>query len=262
MGSRVRIVRLGVRAGVRLGVTAGVTGGMTAGVTAGVRAGVRLGVTAGVSLGMSSAVVGCTTATMLTTPRALDAGGVQVVVAPHQSLTRGTHEASGVGPDVGPVVRRETEWALLPPSVAVRVGLGKGIDLGGRLGGLGRVGALDAKVNFLRGPIDAAVVPAVHLGEVTTLDLPLLVGVNSSGGFGAFASLGGGQTVTDDTPEGRLAPPTRLGTHGRVGVGARLPATTYLAFLPEVAALRTFNDANFTIYTATLGLVFGHQPAF
>ncbi|HEU4537114.1 MAG TPA: hypothetical protein VFS00_23495 [Polyangiaceae bacterium] len=102
---------------------------------------------------------GCMSASAYTVPRAIEPGKVTVGVAPEVTFVSDKREGENGLPD-----RKDTRLAYLavPPTVAVRVGLGADVDLGLALRS-GFVPGVDVKYNFYKSEsLDLAVRPGLQ----------------------------------------------------------------------------------------------------
>lgn len=203
-----------------------------------------------------TALAGCPSPNLYTTPRALPQGQIQHTVAMEL-----VGASAGVGSGALPTL----------PSYQMRYGLGHRMDIGARIANMTGIGA-DFKLQFVEGSVDIAVDPGFQmyaLGLSSSSEgasaafgyahLPLLIGFNigtsatvflSPGFTWAFGTIG---TRTDGIA-------ARTGAIGRLGVGANLRIGTNFAVAPELTMLKSF-DTDGVVFTLGLGLQFGAMPA-
>lgn len=175
-----------------------------------------------------------------------------------------------------------SDKSLMPPTCALRLGLGDRWEIGARIANLSSLGG-DVKWNFLRSSrIDLAIDPAFQVdlvrptddsGNTTTFSfyhVPLLVGVNLSrrvtlmvtpGVTWGFAS-GGSSRFNNGLRGGSDGSSTVL---GRFGIGVDLRVSSNVALQPEITFLRSFVNGGYPqtiVYMIGLGIKFGAMPNY
>jgi hypothetical protein len=183
---------------------------------------------------------GCATANAYTTPRALEPGRFELFAAPEVTYKASTVRGARGEPD------RKAEslgYAALPPAVGVRVGVARGLDVGGGLRA-GIVPGVDAKYNFYGGDaVDLALRAAVQGFYADDsgwghAELATLVGVRVQQGVTLVASPGAAyDSSTLEGSRGSIYLPD--GVFARLGLGARLDLGKRFALFPEMTAMHT-----------------------
>ena len=215
-----------------------------------------LGVATALSALLSS---GCLSSNTYNEPRALPARELSVGVAPELYRAHAVREAPGTA-----FPRRTVDahgYSVVPSTAFVRVGLGKGFEVGGRVNGASVAGA-EGKLEFARGRFDVAIGPSVQVGRESYViaDVPLLLGWNVGDAvivltpafdYAKNAPTPSSSKSTLPFPEGAL---------GKVTLGVRVKPPGSLAIQPEVSALRSFRDPASTLVTVGIAFLYhgGH----
>lgn len=214
---------------------------------------------------LSALLYGCPDPNTYGTPRTLDPGDLQVQVS-----------ASGF---VG-VASGSAGVTANVPSIGIRAGVVDRLDVGARLVGMTGLGT-DAKWNFHRGRLDAAIDPmaqafyglpaAGYIPDIVTLHfhVPLLLGINFDEATTLVLTPGFVATVATASPESRatgIGPPAiafgSSGVGARFGLGLNIHVSDTSNIQPEVTAWREFNDAASWVCVFGLGLSIGAQPNY
>ena len=159
--------------------------------------------------------------------------------------------------------------APMLPTYQYRQGVTDSVDFGVRETGFSGLGA-DVKWNFLRGSLDLAIdpglqwviVPAGGGLSVFYLHAPVLVGINFTPRITLVLSPGAVYALESGSPalSPRYAVVTDGGVLARLGVGVNVRVSRELAIMPEVTAMRSFNEAEGFIVVGGVGFKFGAQP--
>ncbi|MBL8610950.1 MAG: hypothetical protein JNL38_26645 [Myxococcales bacterium] len=210
------------------------------------------------------ALAGCTSPNTYATARTLSPGDVTSTVAVEGI---GYHGSQGSG--------------ALPilPTYVFRVGVIDRVDVGARIGSLTQLGA-DVKVNFLRGPLDLAVVPGAEAflewhyqshgdnpprrtGSRALFHFPLIGSYNVSKQFSVVATPGVtyvlGKNVDADSV--RTMPFDGGTLAARFGLGVDYRYNERRAIHPEITVLQSMR-ASQTIVMLGIGFSFGSLPSF
>ena len=233
---------------------------------------------------------GCLNAQTYGTPRTLPAGRVQGFVAIEALGVTRKFDRAAVDENNEPAtdedgnslfVRKRSAVAVLPtlPTVGLRVGLVRDVDVGFRLAGTLSPQA-DIKYNFLRTkPFDMAVAPSFQyfnavISSVYFPQLPILMGFNLSGNSTLLFNLGGaylyvpGSTVTissEGKPKNAQSIASVSTPFARAGLGFNYRFRTNgrgASLTPEVSALYGFDEGKTIIFNFGLSVSFGSQPVY
>ena len=207
------------------------------------------------------ALLGCPNPNTYGTPRTVPAGQGQ-----HTIAAEAIYVSSRSGGDGSP---RETEGLPMFPTYQYRHGLTDTLDIGARAPNLSGLG-VDLKWNFVRGRFDLAIDPGaqwayVPVGDgfhVFYLHAPLLAGFNVTRRVTIVLTPGAVFAVEAGKP-----PPVRhtlitqgSSVLGRLGVGLNLRLGRHFALMPEVTAMRAFNDTAGVVVVGGIGIKLGAQP--
>jgi hypothetical protein len=208
-----------------------------------------------VSLG---ALVGCPNPNTYGTPRTIPPGEVQHTVGLDAIYVRSKPRG------------QDGDSATLPmfPSYQLRRGLSDRVDIAARITNFSGFGA-DVKWNFVRGPIDLALDPGAQWAYVTVgdgfsvffLHAPLLAGFKLARDVDLV--LTPGAVLALEAGTSRPVPHTVISTGGllaRFGVGVNVRTGRQIAIMPEVTAMRAFNDSAGIVLVAGFGIKPGAQP--
>ena len=218
----------------------------------------------------SLTLLGCPNPNTYGTPRTIPAGRGQHTIAPEALYVNG--KAPFVDGGGATRVQRVDSGLPMFPTYQYRHGLGDTVDLGLRVTNLSGFGA-DVKWNFLRGTVDLAIDPGAQWVYVSTantgtlslflLHAPLMVGLNVSRRVaivftpGAALALEAGRSKPEPT---RGAILSNGGGLARFGVGINVRTGRDFSLMPEVTAMRAFNDTQGILLVFGLGLKVGAQP--
>jgi hypothetical protein len=189
--------------------------------------------------------------------RALEPGRFELFAAPEMTYKASTVRGARGEPD------RKAEsfgYAALPPAVGVRVGLARGLDVGGALRA-GIVPGLDAKYHFYGGDaVDLAVRAAVQGVYVDDsgwghAEFATLIGARVHKGVTLVASPGAAyDSATIEGSRSSVYFPD--GVFARLGLGARLDLSKRFALFPEMTAMHTVVGERGVWLTAGIGIFF------
>jgi len=219
---------------------------------------------------VSLALVGCPNPNTYGTPRTIPAGKDQHTIAVEGLYVNG--KAPIVDAAGATTVQRIDDGTPMLPTYQYRRGVADTVDFGVRATNVSGFGA-DLKWNFVRGPVDLAIDPGAQWVYVATgrtgelnaffLHAPLLVGINVTRRVaivvtpGAVLALEAGRSTPTPT---RGAIVTSGGALARLGLGLNLRAGRVFAVMPEVTAMRAFNDTQGVIVVGGIGFKMGAQP--
>lgn len=224
-------------------------------------------------LGVAAAMLtGCPDPNTYGTPRTLDPGKVQVVIAP-EAFGATYKDTNG-----------QTQSGFFPttPTVGMRVGVANGIDIGARAPNLAGVG-VDGKFRLLKGGVDLAIDPGAQFNyfsatatngsnststsiAIVWLHLPLLVGFNVSHAVSIVATPGfvygivSGETSATSGAQGSGSASSGVGA--RLGLGFDFRLSNSVALHPEVTGMRFFGNSQSLVYSTGLGIVFVNLPDY
>lgn len=207
----------------------------------------------GLFLAVALGGAGCATANTYTTPRALEPGRVEVFAAPEVTYKTLNVPGARGEPD------RNLEafgYAALPPAVGLRVGVVRGLDVGGAL--RSGVPGVDAKYNFYSGDaIDAALRGAAQGFYADDsgwahAELAALVGARVTQGVTLVASPGAAYDSAK-FESGSVSFPD--GVFARLGLGARFELSKKIALFPETTIMHTVVGERRLWLTGGVGVV-------
>lgn len=232
---------------------------------------------------------GCLNAQTYGTPRTLPAGRVQGFVAVEALGVTRKFDRAAVDENNDPAtdedgnslfIRKRSAVAVLPtlPTVGLRVGLVRDVDVGFRLAGTVSP-QVDIKYNFLRTkPFDMAVAPSFQYLPVISVffpQLPILMGVNLSGNSTLLLNVGGAylyvptipvlSVTSDGKPKNAQSVASASVPFARAGLGFNYRFRTNgrgASLTPEVSALYGFDEAKTIIFNFGLSVSFGSQPVY
>jgi hypothetical protein len=222
-----------------------------------------------VGLLASLTLLGCPNPNTYGTPRTIPPGSGQHTLAVEGLYVNGRAPVVDAG---ATTIQRVDDGFPMAPTYQYRHGVADTVDFGIRVTNLSGFGA-DVKWNFVRGVVDLALDPGaqwVYLASSRTGELnafflhaPLLVGVNVTRRVaivvtpGAVVALEAGRSTPAPT---RGAIVTSGGVLARLGLGVNVRVGRLFAMMPEVTAMRAFNDTQGVIVVGGLGLKMGAQP--
>lgn len=197
--------------------------------------------------GLLAIVTGCPNPNNYQTPRTTPEGQLQHVVA-----LEGVYLQAGDFTTAAPTL----------PSYHLRYGLGERVDFGARLINFTSLG-IDAKYNFYRSQkVDLAVAPMVQYFNVNGVNgfyfnLPLLAGFNVSDNLTLVATPGFTQAAVVGGEASNAAVSAPI---ARLGFGVDIRTSSGFSLMPEITAMRLFNDEGGTFVIAGVGFKFGRLP--
>jgi hypothetical protein len=220
--------------------------------------------------GFLALLTGCPNPDLYTTPRTLNPGAVQWQVAPEfiYASYNVTTSANGTS-----TTNSASVASPMIPTVAVRVGVADGVEIGARVPNLDSLG-VDGKFRLLKGSFDLAIDPGVQgyyisvnnvgLG-VLYLHVPLLMGLNLSDTTTLVATPGfvySVVTASESGSNGVSGAATASGVMGRLGLGLDVRVSKKLAIHPEVTVMHQFSDQNALLVVGGFGFNIGPQPDY
>jgi hypothetical protein len=220
------------------------------------------------------ALAGCPNPNLYTTPRTLEQGRVEWLVAQEVLVANYT---------TGDTRTNESVAQVLTSSFGVRVGLVDGFEGGAYLQNSSSL-AVDGKIRLAKGRVDAAVDPGLQVYslpgnashdmlEVVSGRLPVLLGFNLSERATVVLSPGVVYSLSTESPGdaiGIYGIPSALGVFAMLGVGVEFRVLPHLAIHPEITATRQlvetptmrFQNTDVLTMVGGLGLSFGAQPDY
>ncbi len=202
---------------------------------------------------------GCVNANAYATARALEPGRVVVVLAPEVTHYEETYRAPA------PFRTRERAqigYMALPPTVGLRVGVGRNVDIGGYARAASSLGG-DVKYNFFRGEtVDLALRPGAQIMPIESgwgyVELPLMASLRVSDAVTVTLSPGLGYARAPKEREvnwgGFRAAYLPDGGMVRGGAGVSFRLGTKVALVPEVTAAYRPGDYGLRWVTGGVGL--------
>jgi hypothetical protein len=216
---------------------------------------------------LAVALPGCPDPSTYGTPRTLPPGKGQHMVAAEGIYVAGkvpTVDASGATTN-----KFNDSGTLMPPTYQYRHGIVDRVDAGVRVTGASGLGA-DVKLNFVRSVVDLAIDPGVQWVYVPTgdgfsvfyLHAPLLAGVNVTEKITLVLTPGIVYAATSGSSASnvRHAIVSSGGALARLGLGVNVRTGRILSIMPEVTAMRAFNDTQGIIVVGGVAFKMGAQP--
>lgn len=217
---------------------------------------------------------GCANPNLYAVPRTVPKNTIQVVVAP---------EVTGFG---GSLPGASDFDRLVPalPTLGVRYGLSKNVDLGGRMSNLLTTSG-DIKWNPIRSSaFDLAIAPGAQIYQVRDVgdsdvedpteasrtvfitNLPLLLGLNLSRSVVVVPTLGVSYAFAKEAPASASdieQSQVIRGAFLRAGLGINLRLIEHVALHPEFTVMRGVTQMEgYMLYMGGIGFVIGHLPEY
>jgi hypothetical protein len=214
----------------------------------------------------SVALLGCPDPSTYGTPRTIPAGRGQHTIAVEGLYVTGKVPVLENGTTTK---KFDDSGTILLPTYQYRHGIADRFDFGVRVTAASGFGA-DAKWNFVRGVVDLAIDPGVQWvyvprGEGFSLFYlhgPLVAGVNVTEKVTIVLTPGivYAATVGSSASSVRNAIVSSGGALARLGLGVNVRAGKILSLMPEVTAMRAFNDTQGIIVVGGVSFKLGAQP--
>jgi hypothetical protein len=214
----------------------------------------------------STALLGCPNPNTYGTPRTIPAGKDQHTIAAEGIYATAKSNVDAAG-------NRTSASVGLPmfPTYQYRRGIADEVDFGVRVANLSSLGG-DVKWNFVKGDVDIAIDPGLQWFGVFTnngsVNLfyfhgPLLVGINASDDVAVVLTPGFVYALavgSISNSSGQSGVFSGGGALARLGLGLNLRLGKTFAIMPEVTAMKGFNDAESLLLVGGLGFKIGAQP--
>jgi hypothetical protein len=214
----------------------------------------------------SVALLGCPDPSTYGTPRTIPPGKGQHTIAAEGLYVTGKVPVVEAGSTTN---KFDDTGTILLPTYQYRHGIADRLDFGVRVTAASGFGA-DAKWNFVRSVVDLAIDPGVQWVYVPNgdgfsvfyLHGPLVAGVNVTEKIAIVLTPGivYAATVGSSASTLRHAIVSSGGVLARLGLGVNVRAGRLLSLMPEVTAMRAFNDTQGIIVVGGVAFKLGAQP--